>query len=851
MNQDEVTRLLEPQFLSGAWAKSTGELLCAHHFAVWSICTKLADLCPTLRDDPHERRLLELAALLHDIGKMSAENQEKLKKGDDESRIIHKKALTRENLKRYLFETGMPNIASDNDLNRVAEIARTHHHVSLQDLKQIRFDRAQFLTSLLRTADAIASMDRISFDTMQDIKFLYQGAIDFSYIEFSRFESPTTMCILSHIISEYKKLGWRLLATPECGAVFVAPPNTPLPNKDAVLDGAYEKFVECYLRYVNPIPRTYTGDSLTLLSREHPRLLLSVHESSVMSALGDVDRRALTFFKLATDILVARGLGDARGQAPLFDLLCSANSTSAHSKAKETYEKITGKPAPAKVNAEMIDPLFQSSPLGELIPPQVQLPVSRDQIPARLTDRQLFQILETLANIPTQQKDSDPLREYLTLCVSMEEETNFAKLAAEAHDKYRSYKSTANAEKGVCERCGCPVSQKMQPALNLREKGQAFSQIKAKYQYRGICAFCGYDNLALRSGIKGKKARIFLRLLTKTPELISNYDALARLVATIVSGISTPRQIVRFEECQQLRDIPLPKRLEIPLSGDEETEPEQPTLVSDYGVLFKVGEPSSDFSPKDARAEYEPLYHIMKFLGFKVAIGAEEQEQLFGEEVETSVQSYYLSLAVVLFAHVLRTETGRKHNRYIFAREILLHSPSVMLITLERAITNRGKSYLNQVKHLLRSAKQSQITIAKWKGGEIRMDDLLKDAAFFADRNSGIPHFCVEPGDRLEFFKNMSRYNTGKPVSQALEAMMSGASFDEAMERFMRNIATMLSADEQPALKEFVSGARKILQKYYELCKSDVSAFIRAKNSLVSAIYIFTRYPDLKEVANG
>jgi len=129
---------------------------------------------------------------------------------------------------------------------------------------------------------------------------------------------------------------------------------------------------------------------------------------------------------------------------------------------------------------------------------------------------------------------------------------------------------------------------------------------------------------------------------------------------------------------------------------------------------------------------------------------------------------------------------------------------------------------------------------------EITFEGLLKDAALLADKEKGIPHFCVEPEKRGKFWQNLSKHSASKPISQALNAIMSNRSFDEVMERFLRNIE--IPENEKESLNEFVKSVKEILKKYYELRKKNVSEFLKAKNSLISAIYILTRYPNLKEV---
>ena len=131
---------------------------------------------------------------------------------------------------------------------------------------------------------------------------------------------------------------------------------------------------------------------------------------------------------------------------------------------------------------------------------------------------------------------------------------------------------------------------------------------------------------------------------------------------------------------------------------------------------------------------------------------------------------------------------------------------------------------------------------------EITFEGLLKDAILLADKDKGIPHFCVEPEERLKFWQNLTKHSASKPISQALNAIMSNRSFDEVMERFLRNLAIKIPEHEKGMLNEFVKDVKEILKKYYELRQKNVSEFLKAKNSLISAIYILTRYPNLKEV---
>lgn len=297
----------------------------------------------------------------------------------------------------------------------------------------------------------------------------------------------------------------------------------------------------------------------------------------------------------------------------------------------------------------------------------------------------------------------------------MEEEIDFISMAKETFEKYKEYKRTSSPEKGCCERCGCSVGFKMQPALNLTRAPQAFSQIKPKYAYRSICPFCGYDNLVLREGVGAKRVRIFLRIQTKVPDLLVNYDEIRRLINHIWSGIRNPRGIIKFKERVELYNLPFPERIEIPVSEDESKEIGRKMLIADNGVLMHLEDiRGTDFSQKDMKAKYEPLYHIMKFLGFKVAIGTEEQDGLFGEAIEANEANYYKSLSIILLARL----NEKKQKKYIFSRNLLEKAPSVTIKVVGDSTERRDEGrHIPEglIKCLFKSMIRTKIVIARWK----------------------------------------------------------------------------------------------------------------------------------------
>jgi hypothetical protein len=148
---------------------------------------------------------------------------------------------------------------------------------------------------------------------------------------------------------------------------------------------------------------------------------------------------------------------------------------------------------------------------------------------------------------------------------------------------------------------------------------------------------------------------------------------------------------------------------------------------------------------------------------------------------------------------------------------------------------------------------KSQLKLYSLEGSEYKMKDLLKDAAFFAE---GIPKFCWTQEDREKWFGSSSKHLITKPVSQTMNEILQGRDFDDSFARLLSHLRDNIAKDKTAGeattdvaeLAEFVEQAQSILKKYYDLKKVNITQFIRAKNALLSAIYVFKRYPNLKEV---
>lgn len=863
----EVLSFLRPQWAGGHWAKSSGALLWAHHFAVWNVGTKIARRVPSL--DEHEFRLLELAFLTHDIGKLRPACQERLHAGTAPG--DHKLQL--EELHNYLSTTPASGPALDEtDIRTVWEIAVTHHSVSDEDIATQLSGRIGLFVRLLRTADWIASMDSVDYETLARLQEFYRGRIAITYYEFSRFPSPTSYLFVRVALERYRQLGWEPLVVFPAAAVFAGDADLARPSRSEMAGDLERAVISESLALQRAVPLGYTGDFLTLLSKQYPDLFLEAQKPAIIEKLGSDTDRAVVFQKLTRDILSARNQIDqqARDSCPILALVESSNSTSAHPKAKEKYQEVYGVPPPDKVNRDMLDPLFSRSRFRDLIPPKVAIPVDPEKPMREATAEELFSVLTAIASPPSgQEPAASHLARYIENSLVMEEDIDFAAAAREIFDRYKAYKRTSDAEKGACERCACPVTAKMQPGLNFATAPQAFSQIKPKYQYRAVCPLCGFDNLVVRSGVRSGKSRIYARIETKVPDLLRNMAGLEALVNKVASGVRRPRRFVPLSQAPELAQLPFPSRLHIPLSDDD---PDRTIPVSiplnERGLLIPIGYTDTSRGPRDLRAEFEPLYHVLRFLGFQVSLGTEEQNGLFGLPVDSGPRSYLRSLAVVLLANIV----DKKSNHYIFAAQLIDHSPSVALA--HAAGDGRDKFGLrgDLMSNFLDYLIQADVPVTSQKGG-IGMASLLADAALLAPslvdaeqapdveepegledepeeavpqkkkRWGGIWSFCEhKPGEKL------TKHSATKPISQALDELMLGRGTDIAMNKFLQHISVRIPAARAADLEAFVAGVRDIIVKAEGIRVSNITDFLRYKNGLLSAVFMFTRYPNLKTV---
>ena len=77
---------------------------------------------------------------------------------------------------------------------------------------------------------------------------------------------------------------------------------------------------------------------------------------------------------------------------------------------------------------------------------------------------------------------------------------------------------------------------------------------------------------------------------------------------------------------------------------------------------------------------------------------------------------------------------------------------------------------------------------------------------------------------------------------------MLGRGVEFAMNKFLQNLNRRLPVERSDELNRFVAGVRSVLDRSEAIRTKNITDFIRYKNGLLSAVYMFTRYPNLKDV---
>lgn len=857
LRSDEIKLILQPQFGDILGKSKDGVPLWMHNFTLWSIVSKLLKYVP--RFDDHERRLLEITTLIHDIGKMSDRNQAILS-GAKEGPVKH-----------TLIKKAIAGYFSDNDLSEALSLSGEdidfifhahHHHGIPDDALRSAPPSIGIYTELVRYADWLSSMHSFDRRQIQRMAETLKPFCRLTVVNISRPEGPANYLLFDTAYAVYKEKGWEALLVLPGGLLLIAPPDAGYPEKNEVVQDFQERVKIESLRLQRPNPTNFAAVMLAGESAKDPCQYIEVHKELLMEALSDFDRAPSFFFKPLIEMLDLSGklTNDFKEKYPILDILKGLCGTRGIPIARGKWQQMGGKKTePLK---EMLGEIFDTVSFGKVVPFEL---IEKDLLTMTLRSASPDELFKALTNIAEklfpQKIDSSQIEELSSL-ISMEEELDFREIALKRFVKYKEYKATQNPEKGVCESCGSTMSFPTQKSLNFPGgKRWGFSQISAHADSaRATCTLCAFDTMMMRKDMLEAKSQIYIRVESKSIDLWPLYDEISRLIKRLDAAFYNPYTLETMDQNRDYGFLPLPRDFRMPKMR-ESTWEAQP-FSSIRGCLMPVSRVDSSASPKDLRAAYMSLYALLKMMGFDVHIGFEEQNGLFGDspiarQGETFESLYYKGLAIKWLARLLDKNT----NQYVFAESLLSKSPSVAITKIGDAVDceeKRKKINKEQLPLIIETIAKGDFKIKIPSGGDYTMKELLQDAAFFAE---GIPAFVWSGEDHKAWMSNSSKHLITKPVSKTMNCILQGDDFETALAKFLSFLKEDISGDKTKEgsiakvdvgdLKLFVEKTKDILHRYHDLKQKDISSFIQAKNALLSSIYLLKRYPNIKEVVNG
>ncbi|MCF6148677.1 MAG: hypothetical protein E3K37_08455 [Candidatus Kuenenia sp.] len=855
---DEIKAILKPQFgFLGKGGEFKAEPLWVHAFTLWSVTSQIIKFIPRFND--RERRLLEITVLIHDIGKMTEKNQAVLT-GQAEGKVRH--TQTKEQIKEYFEDnTLIEQIGlSEADIDFIYH-AHLHHALPEEALKTAPPSFAVY-ADIVRYADWLASMERLDRRQVQQISSKLDPFCQITAVHISRPEGPSNYLLFDTVFNTYKEMGWDALLVLPDSLLLIAPKTVQYPEKKGVVKEFQQTLISRSLLLQKPNPTNFASVLLAGESAKNPRLYLETHQDYLKDALADFERAPSFFFKLLIEMLDNSGrlTMDIKEKYPVLDILKGLCGTRGIPIARRKWTDTGGTTTePLK---EMLKEIYGAISLTKVIPSEILTTEESDADLKKISPDKLFEILISVSEKLYPVIKQDVFSEEIESLISMEEEIDFKDLAIKRFEKYKEYKSTQNPEHGICESCGFTQAFPTQKSLSFPGgKRWGFSQISAHTDSaRATCTLCAYDTMVFRYGISESKNPIYIRIESKTADIWRLYDEITKLVQKLDAAFYNPYTLETLDQKKDYGFLPLPRNFKMP----QIKEPKyisQP-FTSIRGYIIPVSRAESSESPKDLRARYLCLYALLKMMGFDTHIGFEEQNGLFGDNPvarhgEDYESLYYRGLAIKYLANLLGGEKKTKQNAHVLAETILTRSPSVALTKIGDASEDK-KIKKEQAANIVETLIKGNFRFRKTKnGGEYTMRELLKDAAFFAE---GIPSFIWSGDDHKAWISNASKHLITKPVSKTMNCILQGDDFENAFAKFLSLIKEDISGDKTKEgslakvdvgdLKVFVENAKEILSRYYALRQSDISAFIQAKNALLSSIYLLKRYPNIKEVVN-
>lgn len=854
---EQVKIILQPQF--EYLAKSHGEVLWLHSFSVWSILSKLAARIPRFTN--HERMLLEISALIHDIGKMRARSQEILA-GERQGKLRH--TATKEEISQYLspfISSGLLDI-DGKGIDQIWEFA-LHHHISEEQQKEAQTPAYGIYTDVVRYADWLSSMPRLDMAIIRQIQNVLEGVCKLAVFSVGRYPSPATYHLLQEAIEKYRKQGWEILTILDNGVLFIADTTSIIPNKKEIVDSFANQLIEKSFAGVSILNKYMRYEILSGKAKDDPYRFLQSKKEFYIDRLGDIEAGPVLFFRTLMDLYKNSGKlsGHMREQLPLLDILSKAGGTNGITQAKQNWTKRQNYEKNkewASTNALIAD-IFNNATLAEVLN---NIDSDDEKYLKDMAPQELFYVLLQAAERCFPNREGSALEESIAHIVSMEEETDFEKLARDVFERYKNYKQSRRPNNALCEQCGFPVPAVATASLNF-PKSSGFSQINPRAESdapRVVCPLCIFDATQTRKDLQRGKSQVYVRAVSRIPELWHLYSNLRTRIDRLRQSLTNVREIKELSETE-FADLPLPSHFMIPIQGKYKEDITEIPLHTERGTLFPMERVNNDASPKNLRAKYLAFYALLNMMGLEIHMGLEEQEGLFGEKTFEKRQGdwqtlYYEGLVIEILANAKEKKDKRKYifekkNKFIFIQDLIEKSPSVILARIEDA--NINNELLEKVVIFLIRAN---LIIAERKGGVWTMKEILRDAAFFAE---WVPKFFWTKDQHAKWNNpyQRSKYDITKPVDKVLNSMLQGDDFEEAFAKFLSGLKGDISGDKTKGtgatidvkdLEVFAFEAKKIFQRYDELRSTNITKFIQAKNGLRSALYIVKRYENLKEV---
>jgi len=431
---DQVKKILRPQF--EYLAKSHGEVLWLHSFAVWSIFSKIATRIPRFTD--HDRLLLEIATLIHDIGKMRIKSQEILT-GERQGRLKH--TATKEEIRDYLatFISDSLLEIEDKDIDKIWEFA-LHHHISEDQQKDAQTPAFGIYAEAVRYADWLSSMERLDMAAIRQIQNGLEGVCKLTVFSVGRFPSPSTYCLLREATEKYRANGWEVLTILDDSVLFIGDTASIIPNKKAIVDDFVDQLIKRSFEGVSIQNRYMRYEILSGKAKDSPYGFLKSRENFYRERLGDIEAGPVLFFRTVMDMYKNSGrlTNKIKKDLPILDILVKAGGPNGITQARENWNRRQNAQKEWPPNALIID-VFNNVNLGEIMSDN---DFNKTKHLKDMTSDELFDVLLRTAINWFPGDEGSILEDSISNIISLEEEIDFETFAKSIFQRYKNYKTS-------------------------------------------------------------------------------------------------------------------------------------------------------------------------------------------------------------------------------------------------------------------------------------------------------------------------------------------------------------------------------------------------------------------------